>query len=280
MDFPLILTSAVFVSGVIWVIDRFAWRPTRQQQQEAWQKRNPGMPLDLDVHPELAPPLAVEYAGSFFPILFAVLFLRSFLVEPYQIPSESMVPTLEIGDFILVNKYTYGVRLPVVGTKIIDVGKPARGDVMVFVPQHKDEYFIKRVVGLPGDRIVYKNKTLYINGERVSYELEREFELRFGGSQQRVSVREYTEQLGDVAHLVWRYPRPEPAQEWQVPADHYFMMGDNRGASLDSRRWAEGTDNPLLAFVPEANIVGKAFAIWMHMPGWSVPSFERNQNIR
>lgn len=280
MDFPLILTCAVFASGAIWLLDRIAWRPTRLAEQTAWKERNPGLPLDLEKQPELAPPLAVEYAGSFFPVLFVVLFLRSFLVEPYQIPSESMVPTLEVGDFILVNKYTYGVRLPVLGTKIIEMGSPRRGDVMVFVPQHKDEYFIKRVVGLPGDKIGYKNKTLYINDERVSYTLQREFERVYGGSGQRIPVREYTEQLGDVAHPVWRYPNLEPAQEWQVPADHYFMMGDNRGASLDSRRWGEVAGDPSFAFVPEANIVGRAFAIWMHMPGWSVPSFERNQKIR
>lgn len=284
MDFPLILTCAVFISGAIWLLDRIAWRPSRMAQQAAWQKRNAGLPLDLAANPELGPPVLVEYAGSFFPVLFAVLFLRSFLVEPYQIPSGSMLPTLQVGDFILVNKYTYGVRLPVVGTKIIDVGEPARGDVMVFVPQHRDEYFIKRVIGLPGDKIAYKNKVLYINDERVSYEFSRDLEgynVRSGTAE---TIREYTEQLGEVAHPVWRYQHPEPANEWQVPQNHYFMMGDNRGNSRDSRVWARGdADTPAapgLAFVPEANIVGRAFAIWMHMPGWSIPSFDRNQKIR
>ncbi len=284
MNFPLILTCAVFVSGAIWLFDRIVWRPSRLEVQSAWQKRNAGLPLDLAANPELAPPLLVEYAGSFFPVLFVVLFLRSFLVEPYQIPSGSMRPTLEVGDFILVNKYIYGVRLPVVGTKIIDMGEPARGDVMVFVPKHRDEYFIKRVIGLPGDKIAYKNKVLYINNERLSYEFSRAIEGYNAASGRRETIREYTEQIGGVAHPIWRYERPEQAQEWQVPDGHYFMMGDNRGNSRDSRAWARGDANnapdPGLAFVPEANIVGRAFAIWMHMPGWSVPSFERNQKIR
>ena len=142
INFPLVLTLAVLGSGLIWLFDNLVWKPKREANQ--------------------AEPLLVEYAKSFFPVLFIVFFLRSFLVEPYQIPSGSMIPTLEIGDFILVNKYAYGVRLPVLGTKVIDVGEPARGEVMVFVPQHSSDYFIKRVIGLPGDEISYKNKTLYI----------------------------------------------------------------------------------------------------------------------
>ena len=258
INFPLVLTLAVLGSGLIWLFDNLVWKPKRGANQ--------------------AEPLLVEYAKSFFPVLFIVFFLRSFLVEPYQIPSGSMIPTLEIGDFILVNKYAYGVRLPVLGTKVIDVGEPARGEVMVFVPQHSSDYFIKRVIGLPGDEISYKNKTLYINGERLSYTFEREFERPMPPDGRRVAVREYTEQLGDVAHPVWRYPWLEAPESWQVPQDHYFMMGDNRGASFDSRGW--GTIQPEFAFVPESNIVGRAFRIWMHMPGWSIPSFERNQEIR
>ena len=259
INFPLVLTLAVLLTGLLWLLDTLLWKPKRQAGA--------------------AEPIAVEYARSFFPVLFVVFFLRSFLVEPYQIPSGSMIPTLEVGDFILVNKYAYGVRLPVVGTKILDVGKPARGDVMVFVPRHSSDYFIKRVVGLPGYEISYRNKTLYINGERLSYTFDREFEVSAGPfGESRVRVREYTEQLGDVAHPVWRYSTLEPAESWQVPQDHYFMMGDNRGASFDSRGW--GTIQPEFAFVPESNIVGRAFRIWMHMPGWSIPSFERNQEIR
>ena len=121
--------------------------------------------------PEAPDPTLVEYARSFFPVLLLVLVLRSFLAEPYQIPSESMVPTLEVGDFILVNKYAYGLRLPVFGTKVVEVGQPERGDVMVFIPPHDPRYFIKRVIGLPGDTVRYENKVLYINGERLGYEL-------------------------------------------------------------------------------------------------------------
>ncbi len=258
INFPLVLSLAVLLTGLLWLVDSLLWKP----------KRAPSEPM----------PVTVEYARSFFPVLFVVFFLRSFLVEPYQIPSGSMIPTLEVGDFILVNKYVYGVRLPVIGTKVLDVGEPARGEVMVFVPRHSSDYFIKRVVGLPGDKITYKNKTLYINDERLSYTFEREFELPLTGGRGTVPVREYTEVLGDASHPVWRYPGLEPENSWQVPQHHYFMMGDNRGASFDSRGW--GTIQPEFAFVPESNIVGRAFRIWMHMPGWSIPSFERNQEIR
>ena len=203
INFPLVLSLAVLLSGLVWLADTLLWKP----------KRAPSEPM----------PVTVEYARSFFPVLFVVFFLRSFLVEPYQIPSGSMIPTLEVGDFILVNKYAYGVRLPVIGTKVLDVGEPARGEVMVFVPRHSTDYFIKRVVGLPGDKITYKNKTLYINDERLSYTFEREFELPLGRGGSAVPVREYTEVLGDVSHPVWRYPGLEAENSWQVPQHHYFM---------------------------------------------------------
>lgn len=269
IDFPLILTTTVLVTGLIWWLDSWWLRPARERRQAG---------SDGDAASSGQEPIVVEYAKSFFPVLLIVLVLRSFVVEPYQIPSGSMIPTLEVGDFILVNKYAYGLRLPVVGTKVLAVGAPSRGDVMVFVPPHETDYFIKRVIGLPGDLIRYQNKTLYVNGERQGYDFVREFTVhgRFPGD--TVVTREYEERLGDIVHPIYRNAYAEPPAEWRVPENHYFMMGDNRDNSFDSRGW--GTIKPEYAFVPEANIVGRAFAIWMHMPGWVVPSFQRNQRIR
>lgn len=247
IDLPAILFWAVLACGLIWLVDVLFFRAKRQAQ---------------DV--ETPDPTLVEYAKSFFPVLLVVLVFRSFLAEPYQIPSESMVPTLQVGDFILVNKYAYGLRLPVFGTKILSVDDPARGDVMVFVPPHDPRYFIKRVIGIPGDMVRYENKVLYINGERLDYELVG----RVGGTS-RVPVQEYIETIGDVSHPIYKNTRFEPAQEWQIPADRYLMMGDNRDVSEDSRRWG---------LAEEEEIVGKAVAIWMHQePGFKMPTFERNQ---
>jgi signal peptidase I len=209
----------------------------------------------------------VEYAISFFPVLLFVLVLRSFLVEPFQIPTGSMIPTLKVGDFILVNKYAYGIRLPVVGTKIIDVGDPERGDSMVFIPPHEEEYFIKRVIGLPGDRVRYQNKTIYINGVeqiQVFQQEIREFRPR---------QLEFEETFGDRPHAIYRNLYNDPrVQEWLVPEGHYFMMGDNRDQSNDSRFWG---------FVPDENVVGRAFAVWMHKdPGLSMPTFSTTRWIR
>lgn len=249
IDFPLWLSWAVLISGVIWLVDSLMFRAKRD--------------------PEAEDPVLVEYARSFFPVLLLVLILRSFLAEPYQIPSASMVPTLEVGDFILVNKYAYGLRLPVFKTKVLSIGKPQRGDVMVFVPPHDERYFIKRVVGLPGDHIRYVNKALYINGERMDYELIAEHETTFPSARRSTPVHEYSEDLGDGGHRLYRYPQKiDKSGEWTVPADSYFMMGDNRGLSEDSRVWG---------FAEEKNIVGKAVAVWMHKePGWHLPTFSRN----
>ena len=209
-----------------------------------------------------------EYARSFFPVLAIVLVLRSFIVEPFQIPSASMVPTLQIGDYILVNKFTYGLRLPVLGTKIVEVGEPERGDVMVFFPPHQDIYFIKRVIGLPGDQITYKNKVLTINGEEVTQTFLAElpavnpqFEL-------------FSENLTGVEHLAHKNKRVLRADDFSITVKpgHYWMMGDNRDNSSDSRVWGQ---------VPEERIVGKAFAIWMHWPSFGqLPSFSRDGLIQ
>jgi len=207
------------------------------------------------------------------------LVLRSFLVEPFQIPSSSMVPTLEVGDFILVNKFTYGIRLPVIRTKVIDINDPKRGDVMVFFPPHEKRYFIKRVVGLPGDRIDYIDNQLFINGAKIAEELQAQLPAN------RPFYEIYKEALGDIEHqtqknigyianfsdredgLKRRY-----SNNYIIPEGHYFMMGDNRNNSSDSRVWGP---------VPEENIVGKAFAIWMHWEGLSsLPSFSRVGTIK
>ena len=264
IDFPLILTWAVLISGAIWLFDHLLLRPRRLRAAEALRASLGERATEETLAPVLKEPLLTEYARSFFPVLLLVLVLRSFLAEPYQIPSESMVPTLEVGDFILVNKYAYGIRLPVLGTKIFAVGDPERGDVMVFIPPHEDRYFIKRVIGLPGDHVRYQNKVTYINGERVPIEFIDEETV--GG---RVYYRIYDEMLDDTRHRIFNYPaRLEPAREWVVPAGHYFLMGDNRGRSDDSRRWG---------FVPDHNVVGKAVAIWIHKePGLHWPTFDRN----
>ena len=184
-----------------------------------------------------------------------------------QIPTGSMIPTLKVGDFILVNKYAYGIRLPVVGTKIIDVGDPERGDSMVFIPPHEEEYFIKRVIGLPGDRVRYQNKTLYINGVEQAQVFEREVR------EFRPRQLEFEETFGDRPHSIYRNLYNDPRiQEWVVPEGHYFMMGDNRDQSNDSRFWG---------FVPDENVVGRAFAVWMHKdPGLSMPTFSTTRWIR
>jgi signal peptidase I len=246
VDFPLLLTVAVLVCGIVWLIDVVAFKPRRAKDA-----------------PE---PKPVEYARSFFPVLLIVLLLRSFLAEPYRIPSESMLPTLEVGDFILVNKYAYGLRLPVIGTKILSIGEPERGDVMVFVPPHEPRYFIKRVIGVPGDRLVYRDQTLTINGEPLPTELVDE--ITIDGR----TVRVCHETLGGRRHTIYRYPGYfERPFERVVPEDHYFMMGDNRGASDDSRDWGFASDH---------NVVGKAVAIWMHKePGLNWPTFARNGAI-
>jgi signal peptidase I len=210
-------------------------------------------------------PMLVEYSKSFFPVLFIVFFLRSFLVEPFQIPSGSMIPTLEVGDFILVNKFAYGVRAPVLNKEIIPIGKPQRGDVMVFFPPHAPEtYYIKRVIGIPGDHITYNNHQLTINGTVVEEKLIAQ--LPAGAPVLKMT----SEKIDDKTFTTHKYLRPSRLSmqgSWVVPAGHYFMMGDNRDNSLDSREWG---------MVSEDAIVGKAFAVWMHWDSFfSIPSFDR-----
>jgi signal peptidase I len=202
------------------------------------------------------------------PVLGLVLVLRSFVVEPFQIPSSSMVPTLKVGDFILVNKWTYGIRLPVIRNKIIELNSPERGDVMVFFPPHEERYFIKRVVGLPGDEIHVLNGVLYINGDKMTQKVLLDEEPA-----PRSVVM--TEDLTGVEHAMQKRLLPTRLSQnftAVVPEGHYFMMGDNRDNSSDSRVWGP---------VPEERIVGKAFARWMFWNQFlSLPSFERAGKIQ
>ncbi len=268
IDFSLVLVIAVAVTGAVWLFDNLVLAPKRKPLL-ANAAAQAGAELDAETLAKLAPePILVEYSKSFFPVLALVLVLRSFLVEPFQIPSGSMLPTLQIGDFILVNKFHYGLRLPVIGTKVVALNDPLRGDVMVFkYPNDPRINYIKRVVGLPGDVIEYRNKQLIINGEPVAQELLAE--LPDGHTLKRL----LTEQLGAIEHQLYNdLTLPRPAKQWVVPAGHYFMMGDNRDNSNDSRFWG---------FVPEQLIVGKAFAIWMHWESWSgLPSFRNNGAIQ
>ncbi len=268
---PEFLLGATFVTGLIWAWDLAVWRPRRLAAVEALEARTPAAQRDGDAFAVareeiLREPPIMEWGGSFFPVLAIVLVLRSFVVEPFVIPSGSMIPTLEVGDYILVNKYDYGLRLPVFGNKILDVGAPERGDVMVFFPPHQDRYFIKRVVGLPGDVIRYGNKRLVINGEAVPAEVTGP------AAPDDPFMLAVEETLGDARHLIHvDTGRRERTREWRVPEGHYFMMGDNRDRSDDSRSWG---------FVPEENIVGRAVAVWMHKePGLSWPGFARNGMI-
>lgn len=277
IDFPLILVILVGGSGLIWLLDALFLAPGRrrviaelQGQYPNWNKDgNPQVhQYSARVADSASEPMVVEYARSFFPVLLVVFVLRSFLVEPFQIPSSSMVPTLQVGDYILVNKFTYGIRLPVTRTKVFDLNEPKRGDVMVFFPPHmNDTYFIKRVIGLPGDTVTYRNKTLSVNGKPVPRDHIATLPL------QRSRYQIGSEQLGDARYTMQiDDARVTRNFSVKVKAGHYFMMGDNRDNSSDSRVWGQ---------VPEKDIVGKAFAVWMHWESFlSLPSFERAGQIK
>lgn len=275
IDFPLILVVLTFATGLIWLADVLFLRARRvanagDESGKAGRQTGgevggeTGGVAGQDSEAEKAEtrePYLVDLSRSFFPVLLIVLVLRSFLIEPFKIPSGSMLPTLAVDDFILVNKYAYGLRLPVIGTKILEVEDPERGDVMVFkFPDDGRTNYIKRVVGLPGDHIRYRNKELFINGEKVP--------TQFVAKLPPVELRR--EMLGDTEHdlfLTMGRQSGTGEGEWVVPENHYFVMGDNRDNSNDSRFW--GT-------VPDELVVGKAFAIWMHWTSFtSLPSFDR-----
>ncbi|MYL24505.1 signal peptidase I [Vreelandella massiliensis] len=266
MDFSLLLVLAVALSGVIYLLDVLFWRQRRRERAE---KAEAATTQGLDPQSRaklLKEPWPVDYARSFFPVLLVVLVVRSFVVEPFQIPSGSMRPTLEVGDFILVNKFAYGLRLPVTHTEILDVAEPERGDVMVFrFPEEPAINFIKRVVGLPGDLIRYEGKQLYVNGEMVPKTLLEE------GPEASPQQLLLEESMGEAEYQIYNNPR-DPGPQLRsvvVPEGHYFTMGDNRDHSNDSRYWG---------FVPEENIVGRAFAVWMHWDG-GLPSFTSIRRI-
>lgn len=241
IDFAVILTILTLVTGLFWALDKWWLAPRRSEALE------PGKPNGF-----------IDFCRSFFPVIFVVLVLRSFVAEPFRIPSGSMIPTLLVGDFILVNKFAYGLRDPVVHHKFVPVGQPERGDIVVFRwPVDPSKDFIKRIVGLPGDRIGYRDKQLYINGEPAMLDPAGVYTAE--GLPPPGVVYRLSERLAGQTHHVLVNPgRPADDFEFVVPTGEYFAMGDNRDGSDDSRRW--GT-------VPERNLVGKAFFIWMSWDG-------------
>jgi signal peptidase I len=285
MNFALILFVLTVVTGVLWVADKMVFARQRreraarlvsdfdQRNAAALARREPIVEQERRSLEEgaLRQPAWLEYTASFFPVILLVFLLRSFLFEPFRIPSGSMLPTLEIGDLILVNKYEYGIRLPVVNRKVIELGQPKRGDVMVFrYPLNPSQDYIKRVVGLAGDRVEYTNKQLLINGQPVPM---KKLEPYYDADRMQY-YSQFLERLGEVEHRVivsdqvppglgGGFPNTHPGAcqysgsgvVCQVPPGHYFMMGDNRDNSEDSRFWG---------FVPDENIVGRAFFIWMN----------------
>jgi signal peptidase I len=252
LNFALFLLILLLVTGAVWALDL------------AWLRRRRGAAAKQ--------PWWVEYSISFFPVILLVFLLRSFLVEPFKIPSSSMVPTLLVGDFILVNKFTYGIRLPVINREIIEMGKPQRGDVMVFrYPEDPSLDYIKRVVGVPGDHVEYRNKRLSVNGKPVPLRQVNDYLSR----ERMQFSRRFIETLNGVGHEILLEEEVQtsmlPGRSFPfagncnynidglactVPPGHYFMMGDNRDNSSDSRVWG---------FVPDRNIVGKAFFIWLNL---------------
>jgi len=236
-DFSFFLVLASLVTGIIWggyllFLKLSNIDPTTQEE-----------------------PLLVEYAHSFFPIVFIVLILRSFIAEPFRIPSGSMMPTLLVGDFILVNKYTYGIRLPVLNTKMVELNSPERGDIVVFrFPKNPAVDYIKRVVGISGDKISYYKKTVYVNG-KLAKQVSLGSYQGVGQGTNMTGAEHFVENLAGVDHsILVKHGLPSVEGVFVVPEGQYFVMGDNRDNSNDSRYW--GT-------VPEENLVGKAFFIWM-----------------
>ncbi|MDH3309607.1 MAG: signal peptidase I [Gammaproteobacteria bacterium] len=259
MDFALIMLLILIGTGALWGFDRWIWADGRERRAKGLAAAGKADEAVL----ARKEPIYVEYARAFFPVILIVFIIRSFLVEPFRIPSGSMLPSLYIGDFILVNKFAYGVRLPVANNKIMDMGQPKRGEVAVFrFPGNTSINYIKRVVGVPGDRILYKDKKLYINGRLMDQTDGRSYSFSSGGDALGQALR-FTESLDGVKHDILTTNRPDPPlPEIVVPQGQYFVMGDNRDQSNDSRYWG---------FVPDQNLVGKAFLIWF---SWDVAGEE------
>lgn len=304
--FAMFLVAMTAITGIIWAIDAIFFAPSRKVMALEERKAILGNNSIIELTGEEADPylpVLVDNAKQFFPIFALVMVFRSFLYEPFQIPSGSMMPTLLVGDFILVEKFSYGIKDPIFRTKLIETGEPKRGDVVVFkFPNDPNVDFIKRIIGLPGDKIIYRNKQLYVteacDGQQPC-PTEKAVKQMYSGKTDYISrgayLEEYSEELGDKSHSILRNPRAidqtaryKPMQpgtainEWVVPENSYFAMGDNRDNSEDGRYWG---------FVPEANLVGEAVLIWVSfefdrvpedfMPTW-VPSgirFERSGSI-
>ena len=286
-NFALILFVLAVITGIIWCLDVFVLSKQRRRAADAalaeYDARTAklvaeGIKVDNNGNraaieaANLRQPTWIEYSGSFFPVIALVFLLRSFLWEPFKIPSSSMVPTLLVGDFILVNKYAYGIRLPIINKKVIQIADPQRGDVMVFkYPKDMSQDYIKRVIGVPGDTITYENKRLSVNGKPVAYTPMDDYL----DDQHPVYHKQFTENLANTPHrilntdgkrtldlgAVENFPQREACDYSYdkftciVPQGNYFMMGDNRDNSADSRYWG---------FVPDKNIVGKAIVVWMN----------------
>ncbi len=247
--FESLLVGATLVSGAVWLLDALFFAKRRKAR---------GGLLDEE-------PVLVDYSRAFFPVLAVVLVLRSFIAEPYKIPSSSMMPNLLIGDFILVNKFSYGLRLPITNQKFLAIGEPKRGDVVVFKPPHDPENnWIKRVIGLPGDKVGFHGDTVYLNGQPLKYQTLGEYP----GAGDRAEAFGSTllrEELPGRPHTILEsvgLPPPGGGEgDWVVPPGHYFVMGDNRDNSLDGRFWD-------YHFLPEQNLRGKAFLVWLNCEGW------------
>jgi signal peptidase I len=246
IDFALVLVVLTSLTGFVWLVDSLLFR---QRRMDRSVQKSIELPRE---------PVIVEYSRSLFPVLLIVLLFRSFLFEPFKIPSGSMIPTLLVGDFIVVNKFSYGIRLPVLNKKVISMGAPERGDVVVFrYPVDPGVNFIKRAVGLPGDTITYRDKQLFINGERVDEVAAGRFESNdVKCSTPAVDAVLFDEKLGEADHEILLHERSGSRDgQWKVPEGHYFMMGDNRDRSNDSRGWG---------YVPEENLLGRAIGIWLN----------------
>jgi len=246
MNFALIVFILCIITGILWFVDRLVWRKQRG--------------------PKAARPIWLEYTAGFFPVIFAVFMLRSFVAEPFSIPSGSMIPTLRVGDLILVNKFSYGVRLPIIHTKVFETGEPARGDVAVFrYPLDEKVDYIKRVIGLPGDVVRYENKKVFVNDTLIatkplepffdSGRISLQFEERYGDKVYRTLNDEDRMAMGFLPMGLDGCQVTGLGLRCVVPKGHYFVMGDNRDNSSDSRVWG---------FVPERNLVGRAFFIWFN----------------
>ncbi len=250
VDFSLILVIAVFATGLVWLLDKYLIHRGKTTEEIKQETAGGGMALWN---------MLAEFSRFLFPVVLIVLILRGFIAEPFRIPSGSMLPSLEVGDFILVNKFSYGIRLPAWNKKVIDLGTPQRGDVIVFrYPEDPSIDYIKRVVGVPGDKVAYYNKVLYINDKRMEQGPESVYRPGYD------HIVRKTENLDGIEHEILEN-KMFPARDFviTVPPDSYFVMGDNRDNSRDSRVWG---------FVPDENLVGHAMIVWLN---WELGEWPR-----